>query len=151
MSAFLDCPEIACWQALLGDTVTETEWETYERHLESCPACQERLRRIEEDDDGLRRLGRRVGDPTAVRADQALLQVLRRLHGAKPPVAEAADLYFLRPSEQPGVLGLLGDYEVREVIGQGGMGLVLKAFDPALHRLVAIKVMATALAGSATA
>src|SRR5262245_11703697 len=31
------------------------------------------------------------------------------------------------------------------------MGVVLKAFDPALHRFVAIKVMAAAVAGSATA
>src|SRR5439155_17565200 len=49
----------------------------------------------------------------------------------------------------PGLLGTLGDYEVQEVIGEGGMGVVLKAFEPALHRLVAIKVMACA--GSATA
>ena len=37
------------------------------------------------------------------------------------------------------------------MIGQGGMGVVLKAFEPALHRLVAIKVLAAAVAGSATA
>jgi serine/threonine protein kinase len=149
------CPEIDCWQALLGDTIAETERAIYERHLDSCSACQERLRRIDEGDDGLRQLGRRVGDPTATREDPTLLQVLERLHAAKAPSRtaplEPADLYFLRPSGRPGVLGLLGDYEVREVIGQGGMGVVLKAFEPALHRLVAIKVMATALAGSATA
>ena len=46
---------------------------------------------------------------------------------------------------------MLGDYEVLKVIGQGGMGVVLQAFEPALHRLVAIKVLAPALAGSATA
>ena len=66
-----------------------------------------------------------------------------------PP--ETADLYFLRPAERPGVLGTLGGYEIQEVIGQGGMGVVLKAFDPALHRLVAVKVMAAAVAGSAVA
>jgi serine/threonine protein kinase/mono/diheme cytochrome c family protein len=59
-------------------------------------------------------------------------------------------LDFLTPSEKPDTLGRLGHYEVTEVIGRGGMGVVLKAFDEKLHRVVAIKVMAPQLA-SATA
>jgi serine/threonine protein kinase len=45
----------------------------------------------------------------------------------------------------------LGDYEVMEVLGQGGMGVVLKAFDPALHRPVAIKVLAAEYAANGAA
>jgi serine/threonine protein kinase len=60
-------------------------------------------------------------------------------------------LDFLTPCDKPGVLGLLGTYEVREVIGRGGMGVVLKAFDEQLNRVVAIKVMAPQFATSATA
>src|SRR5262249_14681960 len=48
-------------------------------------------------------------------------------------------------------LGRLGHYEVLEVVGRGGMGVVLRAFDERLHRVVAIKVMAAQLATSATA
>jgi serine/threonine protein kinase len=97
----------------------------------------------------------RIGDPTALPTDPTLSHVLERLHGIRSverarPV-ETLDLYFLRHVDRPGVLGMLGEYEVTEVIGQGGMGVVLKAFEPSLHRQVAIKVMAPAVAGSSTA
>src|SRR5438874_1849642 len=57
----------------------------------------------------------------------------------------------LTPSQKPGSLGRLAHYEVEEVIGRGGMGIVLKAFDEQLHRVVAIKAMAMQLATNATA
>jgi hypothetical protein len=60
-------------------------------------------------------------------------------------------LAFLTPSAKPGNLGRLGHYEIQEVIGKGGFGTVLKAFDEKLHRVVAIKVLAPELAASATA
>ena len=55
-------------------------------------------------------------------------------------------LDFLVPSEHPGSLGRLGPYEVLDRIGQGGMGVVLKALDPRLNRIVALKVIAPVLA-----
>jgi serine/threonine protein kinase len=58
---------------------------------------------------------------------------------------------FFDPSAEPGALGRLSHYEVSEILGRGGMGIVLKAFDPQLRRPVAIKVMAPQLAGSAAA
>ena len=100
-------------------------------------------------------MGRKLGDPTVVPADPTLVQVLERLHEVKIPdrltPVVSADLYFLQAAKRPDILGNLGNYEVEEVIGQGGMGVVLKAYEPALHRHVAIKVMAAAVAGSATA
>jgi serine/threonine protein kinase len=65
-------------------------------------------------------------------------------------LSEELRLDFLTPSEKPGHLGRLGHYEVTEVIGRGGMGVVLKAFDEILQRVVAIKVMAPQLAACAT-
>src|SRR5262249_51154533 len=53
---------------------------------------------------------------------------------------------FLRPAEGD-VLGQLETYRVTELLGQGGMGVVLKAFDPPLKRWVAIKVLSPGLAG----
>ncbi len=60
-------------------------------------------------------------------------------------------LDFLGPSQRPGGLGRLGQYEMLEVVGKGGMGIVLRAFDEKLHRVVAIKALAPALASSAEA
>ncbi|MCP4888228.1 MAG: protein kinase [Planctomycetaceae bacterium] len=57
----------------------------------------------------------------------------------------------LGPSDDPSRLGRLGTYEVSGVIGAGGMGVVLKAVDPSLDRVVAIKVLAPHLANNGTA
>ena len=48
----------------------------------------------------------------------------------------------LAPTDDPHSLGRIGLYEVTGVIGVGGMGIVLKAFDPSLERVVAIKLLA---------
>jgi serine/threonine protein kinase/Leucine-rich repeat (LRR) protein len=60
--------------------------------------------------------------------------------------ASAPDLSFLQPSSKPGSIGVLAHYEVLSVLGQGAFGIVFKAFDEKLHRLVAIKVMNPQLA-----
>lgn len=57
----------------------------------------------------------------------------------------------LNPTDDPQMLGRLGGYEVSGVIGSGGMGIVLKAYDRPLDRTVAIKVLAPRLASSGAA
>ena len=67
---------------------------------------------------------------------------------ASPP-AELA--YLLDPCDTPGCLGCLAHYEVFNVLGRGGMGIVLRGVDVKLNREVAIKVLAPHLAADAAA
>ena len=67
------------------------------------------------------------------------------------PVSDQVRLDFLAASDDPRDLGKLGPYRVLEAIGHGGMGIVLRAHDTKLNRVVAIKVLAPELAANATA
>lgn len=57
--------------------------------------------------------------------------------GNPPPT----DLSFLDPSDDPAYLGKLHHFQIARVIGRGGMGIVLEAFDTHLQRSVAVKVL----------
>jgi eukaryotic-like serine/threonine-protein kinase len=56
------------------------------------------------------------------------------------PSCPPATFAFLAPDDR-GALGRLGPYRVLDLMGQGGMGMVFLAEDPALDRHVALKVM----------
>ena len=63
------------------------------------------------------------------------------------PLSKVQDA--LAPTDDPAMLGRLGPYEVSGIVGSGAMGVVMKALDPSLDRVVAIKVMAPELAANA--
>ena len=60
-------------------------------------------------------------------------------------------LDFLDRCDTPDRLGLLAHYEILEILGRGGMGIVLRGVDVKLNRVVAIKVLAPQLAANAMA
>ncbi len=55
---------------------------------------------------------------------------------------------YLHPSSRPGWLGRLAHYEIEQILGRGAFGIVVKAFDEKLHRVVAIKLMNPDLAST---
>ncbi len=71
--------------------------------------------------------------------------------GTQPEQSRPDDLAFLEPSDKPGTIGRLGHYEIQGVVGRGGMGVVLRAFDEKLHRIVAIKILGPQFSTNATA
>jgi serine/threonine protein kinase len=142
----------------LEDRLSETEQIDLEDHLESCPNCRQELERMAA-------ASRLWGDAQRLRGETAQFEAgvgaganaHHALDNSGDPLDTVGDeggwVHFLDPpdGERPEVLGKLGPYEVIEFLGRGGMGLVLKARDPALDRMVAIKVLTPALAHGANA
>jgi hypothetical protein len=152
------CPDRDRLGGLLETSLPAAEQAALIGHLDSCTSCQHSL---EELAGGPSWSGPvRPAEATPPPADSAYWQALKAVENhvlaqtelTGPPAAvaltESVSLDFLTPSDQPGSLGRLGHFEVQEVIGRGGMGIVLRAFDPCLHRAVALKVLEPQFAGN---
>ncbi len=74
-----------------------------------------------------------------------------RTHGEGTGDGPADDLSFLSPPRRADSLGRIGHYEVLEVLGRGGFGIVFRAFDDVLQRVVAVKVLAPQMAATSPA
>src|SRR5262245_5276105 len=126
--------------ALAGSLPAEDEGSLH-RHLEECEECSAALERL---------AGGRAWCQEA-----AALLTRDELDADVPTRDEWSEVDFavehLEPSDEPNVLGRLGGYDVLEVIGRGGMSVVLKGYDRELKRCVAIKVLAPHLAQSSLA
>jgi hypothetical protein len=140
----MNVQQIACdrpaLERLLADRLNDSELAALEAHLDGCPACRQCL------DD--------------LAADGTLWQEARGYltsgdassdSGPASPTALAGLRAYLTPTDDPRLLGRLGAYGVVGLIGCGGFGVVLKAFDAALNRYVAIKALSPHLAAAGAA
>jgi formylglycine-generating enzyme required for sulfatase activity/serine/threonine protein kinase/Tol biopolymer transport system component len=152
------CSSASRLHDLLEGALTEEQEQELATHLEECRECS---RRFEE-------LAGQAGLPLPPSGEisqgedesqPALHRVIEELAANGPgetamptrSSTEDVPLDFLAPSDRSDALGRLGHYEILEVLGQGGMGLVLRALDAKLNRVVAIKTLAPLLAANATA
>lgn len=121
-------------------------------HLESCESCRKAIEEMAADSQTWRHAAELLQPTTFDTAGPIEYSACGAETGERESSqAVRSILKLLTPSEDPHRLGRLGPYEVSGVIGIGGMGVVLKAVDPALDRIVAIKVMASHLAQHPTA
>lgn len=132
------------YRQLLSDELPPNETEDVTRHIEKCTSCQDKLEAVSSSDADWNNVRRFLKSDAATTPD-AVAQTLAE------PVTRKEQLGFLLPSEVEDSLGRFGRYEITEILGRGGMGVVMRGHDPALNRQSAIKVLAPELATSASA
>jgi WD40 repeat protein/serine/threonine protein kinase len=152
------CPNTERLQEHLEGLLSADEQTELLAHLDTCAVCQQTLEGLGAGSEAILETARQIGrEPRPLGAAfQEVLRVLKQKDSVagspnSPPGGEALVSDFLSSSEQSGHLGRLGHYEVIEVVGRGSMGVVLKALDQKLQRVVGIKLLAPHLAASAIA
>ena len=153
------CPDPARLRRLAEGTLASAEQEELTHHLDACPDCQRGLEEVAAGRPAWARAVRHV-DRERLSPDSAFWPAVRQLEHeidrgdatvAEGEVSEEIELDFLGPPEAEGSIGRLDRFDVVEVIGRGGMGIVLKARDACLERFVAVKLMDPKLADNPTA
>jgi serine/threonine protein kinase/uncharacterized protein with WD repeat len=153
------CPEPDLLRKLLAGNLPAEEQAEVTRHLDQCTSCPQVLEELATEGARWSQPARRLGverPPAnsaywlAVKKVENEATVLAGVVEA-PEVEDEPVLDFLSPTDKPGNLGRLDHFEIVELLGRGGMGVVLKAFDECLQRYVAIKVLSPKVASNQTA
>lgn len=158
MNAHPETCDPSLLERYLADLLLSAEEADFHRHLESCEACRQQIQLVAAAPSSWSDAEEFLRDqPFEAIAFGTSSPDLQKQHdnvrdGRASASAEVAQvLAMLNPTDDPQMLGRIGGYEVSGVIGSGGMGIVLKAFDGPLDRTVAIKVLAPRLASSGAA
>ena len=119
----------------LADRLSDADLQAFEEHLDHCTACRESLDGLAAERSWWEDFRGYLSPPCDATSEHG------NNLGEESSLALSALRNYLAPTDDPRMLGRLGGYEVAGIVGCGGMGMVLKAFDPPLNRYVAIKVL----------
>ena len=151
------CTQSQFLHRLVEDCLPPGDRTQLEAHIETCNFCQHTLDILIEQDETAQRVALYLKQSCST-SDTVLVDVIDRLRStsfaterSQPVRLDDFAVDYLHPSDNPQALGRLGPYEISEVIGTGGMGIVLKGLDARLNRVVAVKVLTPALALNSTA
>lgn len=150
---------------LLADRLPTDESARISDHLGHCEACRRRLETLAAGPevwstvaDALRTdaSDRMSPEPSAGTPSSVDGQATSGAGGIprRPQASSSGDHFWVRSLLRPdpcGGWGVLGAYPIDGVIGQGGMGIVLKGWDRQLHRPLAIKLLSPHLSSSGAA
>lgn len=157
--------DVAQLADMLEDRLDRSQQTLVTRHLDRCAYCQQQLEHLTADDtwwadagrtllelstdssEARSRLNAEMSSASSVRVKQS------KLAGQTTAIAQQEHwvLALLQPTDDANLLGKLDGLDVEAVIGQGGMGVVLKARDSSLQRHLAIKLLSPMLAGTGAA
>lgn len=138
------------WSRLVEDDLPAAETHELTLHLESCATCRAKFDSICADASWWHDSSSTL---RLIQTESGVFKSSERNTTSLPETKSSPLVVIsgLKPTKEAGALGELGEYIVREVIGYGGMGTVLKAWDKRLSRVVAIKVLHPHLAMSSAA
>lgn len=152
------CPSVDQLKALIDGQLSDDKSQAIQQHVDQCSACQTQLEMVVAGTEswdaaiGRVRQGEEPFNNTVFSEAMKRIKADELSNGGEVFGKNSANPFeYLSPSDKPDSIGRLGPYEVTQVIGQGGMGIVLKAYDPSLHRVVAVKILAPYLAHNSNA
>jgi serine/threonine protein kinase len=149
----MECPTAETLSGLLNGSLSEPEALALNEHLAVCAACRTLLDQLSDNPDLKKWVGSFSPPPAELLNEPRLRHLLEELCTPglcrRPKSSGPAALSFLEPARRPGDLGALGPYFIEAELGRGGMGIVLRGFDEALQRPVAVKVLRPELVSEA--